>query len=971
MFTKSLKKRTFAASVLALSIAAGTVAMAAEKGVVEVFTTSQSSLNKTQELWDNREFKLRQMEYLDRGLIAVKTANGVFVSWRWLGTESYTTKYNLYRDGERINAFPLNVTNYTDTGGGLDSKYQVAAVVDGVEQEMCGEVSAWADNKFEIPLNDPPVAVRPDGSPKLNEDGSQVYYEPTETSIADLDGDGQYEIILKWDPSDRCDNSVHGITSPLIIDAYKLDGTKMWRINLGYNIRTGSHYTQLMVYDLDGDGKAEVVCKTADGTTDNAGNVVGDKSKLWRNEQGRILEGPEYLTAFDGETGTIIDTVDYVPDRGNVEDWGDSYGNRVDRFLACVAYLNGETPSVVMCRGYYTRIAVTAWNLVDRKLKMVWAFDSDKGYPEFMAQGNHSVCAADVDLDGKDEIVYGGMVVDDDGTGVYSTGLGHGDAQHTSDLIPSRPGLEIFSVHEESESRFGVEMRDARTGEILWGSYENADIGRGVSDDIDPNWPGAESWAADKMIASTGKLICKKPVISQNFLIYWDGDLGRELQDSNHIDKWIPETNRTKILFLPKGYVSNNGTKATPGITCDLFGDWREETILFKDDRSSMAIFTTTEPTDYKIYTLMHDLQYRTSIAWQNVGYNQPPHLGYYLGFDTTKIPSSRVQIEHNGKTYTNPDLAEGIKYYPIDSLKRDEGVAMVVNNSLAFVNGSIKRIDSENFEITPYIKNGRTLVPIRFIAEALGAEVDWNEAKREVTIKLGNDTIKMKINQTSFTINRQARELDAAATISKGRTFVPLRAVAETFGKKVAWDDRGIIYINDVSETLDQTAGSIILENITDYIEPEIVSTEPERIDGAKMNDKQIPVYGVESSSDDGNIAQGAVDGNFTTRWNAYGDGETLVIDFNEVKDVAAVAASYFKGNERKYYFDIAVSEDGKTWTTVLEKQESSGNTANIEELEMFKFTETVKARYVKYIGHGSSSNDSNNMYEFIAIAP
>lgn len=972
MFFDKSEKYRIMSGLLALFILSGSsTAFAAEKGVVQKFTTNKSAAAKTEKLWNEREFSTRQLEYLNRGLVAVKSDYGIFVSWRWLGTESNATKYNLYRDGKRINAFPLNITNFTDTGGTLESHYSVAAVVDGVEQEKCDEVSPWEDNKLEIPLTDKPKAVNPDGSQKLNDDGSEAYYEPTETSIADLDGDGELEIVLKWDPSDRKDNSMHGLTSPTILDAYKLDGTKMWRINLGYNIRSGSHYTQFMVYDLDLDGKAELVCKTADGTTDNEGNTVGDADKIWRDgTTGRILSGPEYLTAFNAETGTIIDTTEYIPGRGNVADWGDEYGNRVDRFLACVAYLDGKTPSVVVGRGYYTRMAITAYGLVDGKLTKQWAFDTDKNKGEYMGQGNHSIAVADVDMDGRDEIIYGAAVIDDNGEGLYSIGLGHGDAQHTGDLIPDRPGLEIFSVHEESDAEFGVEMRDARTGEIIWGSYENADVGRGVSDDIDPNYPGAESWAADKMVSASGELIYEKPSISQNFLIYWDGDLGREVQDGNHIDKWVPEKNKTQLLFTAKGYESNNGTKATPGITCDILGDWREETILFKSDDTAMAIFTTTEPTDYKIYTLMHDLQYRTYIATQNVGYNQPPHVGYYLGFDTEEIPVSRAMTVHDGITAINPELEKGTKFYPIESLVQSAGVSMVVNEPFALSNGSMMRIDSENIDIVPYISNDRTLVPLRFIAEAFGATVDWNDAKREITIKQDKKTIKMVIDSKAYTINRKAAELDVPATIKEDRTFIPLRAVAEALGKKVAWDSRGIIHISDDLENVTEAEGTILYDSIVSYVEPENINKGPVAIETEQLNAKQIPVFAVEATADDGNIAEGAVDGNFSTRWNAFGDGSALTIDFNEIKDVAAVAAAYYKGDQRQYYFDIAVSTDGENWSTVLKNQASSG-TAGAQQLEMFKFSETLKARYIKYIGHGSSTNDSNNIWEFIAIAP
>lgn len=602
----------------------------------------------------------------------------------------------------------------------------------------------------------------------------------------------------------------------------------------------------------------------------------------------------------------------------------------------------------------------------------MWTFDTDRNNPDYMGQGNHSISVSDVDFDGKDEIIYGGAVIDDDGTGMYSTGLGHGDAQHIGDLIPSRPGLEIFSVHEESHSIYGEEMRDARTGEFIWGVHEEgADVGRGVSDDIDPRYPGCESWSSSGiMISAAGEIIAHKPSISQNFLIYWDGDLGRELQDGNHIDKWMPEKNKTNLIFSTKGYESNNGTKASPGITCDIFGDWREETIYFKKDDTSMAIFTTTIPTDYKIYTLMHDLQYRTYICTQNVGYNQPPHLGYYLGYDTTEIPVSRVKVHHNGKIYGNPDLEKDVKYYPIDTLKRDNSVAMKIGISNALVNDTMKKIDSDNKDIVPLVEKGISLVPLRFISEAFGAVVDWNEDKQQITIKDGGNTIKLLINSDTYTINQKEYKLDTPSKIIDDIAFVPFRAIAEALGKVVEWDNRGLIYISEEKVVLTENSKAILIDTLEKYVEPENANKEPAPIETEKLNEKQITIFSVESSSDDGNIAEGAVDGDLSTRWNAFGDGETLTLTFDEVKEVAAVAASYFKGDQRQYYFDIEISEDGKKWKKVLTNQSSSG-TAENNQIEIFEFSQTEKALCIRYIGHGSSTNDSNNMWEFIALMP
>lgn len=913
-----------------------------EKGVIQVFEQNSETVANNWKLWNNREFTTRQMEQLDRGLVAVKTDEGVFVSWRWLGDESNTVKYNLYRDGKKVNPFALNVTNYTDTNGTEESTYQVAAVVDGVEQERCEAVTVWEDSYIEIALNVPEPYQKRGIGQGIGE------YAPNETSIADLDGDGEYEIVLKWYPNDAKDNSQEGLTSPTILDAYEMDGTFMWRINLGPNIRSGAHYTQFMVYDLDGDGKAEVVCKTADATIDNAGNSVGDPEGYYARATGRILTGPEYLTVFNGETGTIIDTIEYEVGRGKVTDWGDGNGNRADRFLACVAYLNGSTPSVVMCRGYYTRAYLAAYNFVDGKLEKVWSFDSnDAGNEAAAGQGNHSVAVADVDMDGKDEIIYGGAAIDDDGTLMYSTGLGHGDAQHTGDLIPNRPGLEVFSVHESLGAAFGMEMRDAMTGDILWGSYEGSDVGRGVSADIDPSYPGNESWAAGKLVASTGEVISHDPSISTNFRIYWDGDLGDEVQDGNHIDEWVSEDNATKRLVAYKDYTSTNGTKATPGITCDLIGDWREETILFKNDGTTMAIFTTTIPTDYKVYTLMHDLQYRTYIATQNVAYNQPPHTGYYLGFDTKEIPVPRVTWKKGDTVVINPDLANGEKYYGIETLTREVGVALKVGALYAIANDSVVRVDSVNNQNAPYESNGMVFVPLTFIAESF-----------DVTAEYKDGVCKLDGKEVS---------LETAVVTVNDTVYVPL-SIVKALDMVVTMADNGYVYIKDEAVTLDADTVKLIADIIDNYAEPQ-KETESTPIAAETIMQNQIPVYGVVASTDDGNIAEGAVDGSFETRWNGWDDGATLTLDLGEVKQIASIAAAFYKSNERNYYFDIEVSVDGETWTTVLEAQESP--IILEKELAMFKFPETVSARYLRYVGHNSSSNNANNIWELIVLAP
>jgi rhamnogalacturonan endolyase len=420
----------------------------------------------------------------------------------------------------------------------------------------------------------------------------------------------------------------------------------MWRIDLGINIRAGAHYTQFMVYDLDSDGKAEVACKTADGTVDGAGTVIGNASADYRNTSGYILTGLEYLTIFNGQTGAALVTTNYLPARGSVSSWGDSYGNRVDRFLACVAYLDGVHPSLVMCRGYYTRAVLAAWDWQNGQLTQRWVFDSDDGTPgnsAYQGQGNHNLSVGDVDGDGKDEIIYGACAIDNDGTGLYTTGLGHGDAMHLSDMDPDRPGLEVWDAHESDRST-GGEFREAGTGQLIWGKASTKDVGRAVAGNILAGFKGYQMWAAGGvggLYDRYGNNVGRTPS-SSNFLIWWDGDVVRELLDSNHIDKYGLSSD-TRLLTAD-GCSSNNGTKSTPCLSGDILGDWREEVIFRTSDNTALRIYTTTTTTNYRLYTLMHDPQYRLSVAWQNVAYNQPPHTGFYLGDGMSTPPTPNIK---------------------------------------------------------------------------------------------------------------------------------------------------------------------------------------------------------------------------------------------------------------------------------------------------------------------------------------
>lgn len=602
---------------------------------------------------------VRKLEYLDRGIVAMRTDNGIFISWRILQPEYKTTTFELYRDGQFIASFCKEEnSNYLDKEGTINSRYAIKAIT-GNKTTMSAEVNVLESNYFDIPLEKPEDGITPAG---------ELYtYSANDLSVGDVNGDGRYEIFVKWYPSNAKDNAHLGYTGNTLIDCYTLKGERLWRIDLGVNIRSGAHYTQFMVYDYDGDGVAEMVCKTADGTVDGTGAVIGDATKDYRNSEGIIIEGPEYLTLFDGRTGKALDTIEYEPVRGDSKLWGDGEGNRVDRFLAATAYLNGETASVIMCRGYYTRSVLVAYDIKEKKLVKRWVIDSDDGVPELAGQGAHSLSVADIDQDGYDEIIYGSAVIDHDGTLSYSTKFGHGDALHVGKFNLDHEGLEVFMTHEETPNEYGIEMHDAKTGEVLF-SFPSAteDIGRGVVADIDPRFKGAQVWyyapdnhrrvpGTEGFCTADGKPI-KGPVPPANFVIWWDGDLGREILDHEFdeiqkagpgvISKWNWETETIDVLLKAEGTLSNNGTKGNPGLQVDLFGDWREEVIWRLADSSALRVYSTTDISEHRIYTLMHDSQYRVAISWQNVAYNQPPHPSFYIGFDKEYVKPPTPEIE-------------------------------------------------------------------------------------------------------------------------------------------------------------------------------------------------------------------------------------------------------------------------------------------------------------------------------------
>lgn len=595
-----------------------------------------------------------KMEYLNRGLHAVPDGKGnVLISWRLFGTEDSTANFNLYKSAAgKTPAAKFVVTKATSYFDRLDTTttctYTLKAVMNGKEEKQGTSIQLVPGLKkyLAIPLQTP------------------TGYAANDASVGDMDGDGDYEIVIHMTGKGK-DNSQGGFTDPPIFQCYTLEGSLLWSINLGKNIREGAHYSQFMVYDFDSDGKAEVAMKTADGSIDGKGTVIGDSSKDYRNEKGYILSGPEYLTIFDGLTGEALSTVDYIPPRHgklnpSTEElkavWGDGYGNRMDRFLACVAYLDGQHPSLVMCRGYYTKTVLAAFDFKNKQLVKRWVFDSDaNGNKSFAGQGNHNLSVTDVDADGRDEIVYGQMTIDDNGKGLYTTGIGHADALHVSDLDPSRPGLEVFSIQEHFGDA-GANFRDAATGEVIWkkASVKAGDDGegpgRGLALDIDPRYEGYECWVAGAGI--TGLFDNKGNKIAErtpacNMGIYWDGDPLSEILNGVNISKWDYDSSRAYKIFdaREEGCASNNGTKANPCLSADILGDWREELICRTADSKELRIYSTAIPSSLKLYTLMHNPQYRLSIAWQNVAYNQPPHVSYYLGQGMKLPPKPPIQI--------------------------------------------------------------------------------------------------------------------------------------------------------------------------------------------------------------------------------------------------------------------------------------------------------------------------------------
>ena len=583
------------------------------------------------------------VERLGRGAVAVRTSpDTVMVGWRYLSSDPLRVAFNVYRDGERLTPEPVAVsTQFFDPNASTRAaRYEVRPVVDGRElPDGRGACVLPADapcGYLEIPLQQPESQLMPDGS--------SCSYVANDASAGDVDGDGEMEIVLKWDPTNSKDNSHSGFTGTVFLDAYKMDGRRLWRIDLGRNIRAGAHYTQFMVYDLDGDGCAEVVAKTADGTVDGQGKVIGDPEADYRvgvgdtlpGRKGYIASGPEFLTVFSGRTGEALQTIDYIPPRGRLDDWGDNYANRSERYLAAVAYLDGRHPSVVMCRGYYTRSVLAAFDWDGRQLKSRWVFDTDSArWASYAGQGNHNLRVADVDGDGCDEITYGSCAIDHDGTGLYNTGMGHGDALHLTAFDPSSDRLQVWDCHENR--RDGSDFRDAATGKVIFQLPSGKDVGRCMAADIDPTNYGVEMWssASGGIRNIKGEVVCDSPKgLPMNMAVWWDGDLLREMLDHETVSKYDWTARECRPLAKFDGCSFNNGTKSNPCLQGDIVGDWREEVVVRTADSKALRVYVSPLPTAYRFHTFLEDRPYRLSIVTENVAYNQPTQPGFYFGAD-------------------------------------------------------------------------------------------------------------------------------------------------------------------------------------------------------------------------------------------------------------------------------------------------------------------------------------------------
>ena len=755
----------------------------------------------------------RQMEAIDRGLVVSNVGKaGMLVSWRLLGTENADTEFNLYRDGEKIASIGKNEgTNFLDKSGKISSKYTVSAVVGGKEGEkkavsfVFDSMVVYGGRTFPykvLKLDRPKSQVMPDSEKTV------TGYTPDDMSVGDLDGDGEYEFIVKWMPDNFKDNSQQmegSYTGTVFLDAYKLDGTKLWRISLGKNIRGGAHYTPFQVYDYDGDGKAEIVMKTGDGTIDGKGKVIGDSTKDYRNKSGIIITGPEYLTVFRGSDGAEITTIDYVPSRdirnfGPYDslglNWGDTYGNRCDRFLSATAYLDGVHPSLIIARGYYTAAYVVAYDFDGKNLKQRWFHKSETPGEGLFGQGNLNIVVGDLDDDGLDEIVYGSAALNHDGTVRYSLGLGYGYAAYIGDFDPDHAGREVWAIHSQYEkAEYIAEFRDDK-GKIIFGDKPvmEKENGRAMAADIDSASRGYEMWSYVPSVMHSAKgtpieladtLDPEWPylgrVVPTHFRIYFDGDIQDELLNGPIISKFNQEKRTVETYFdgeTTLHLIGSQSSKNYPNLIADIFGDWREEFIFHSEiDSSKIYIFSTPVTTPYRVYTLMHDAQYRQAIAWQNVAYNLPAHLSYYLPDKVKKLTKPDVYAVGENEYAVYPDAVitksagNEKQTVTVDSAISDISYSFIFCTGVkaeGLPEGVSAKVDSAAKTVKISGKPSKTGT-FKYTLTTVGSKAGNATAKGEIVVKAAEvkpDTSKTDSTKTDTTKTDSSKVVSTASSI-------------------------------------------------------------------------------------------------------------------------------------------------------------------------------------------------------------
>ena len=859
MSTKKIIAIVIAAAVSASSISAFAAKFTPSDGA-DGFSVgyyeddwNEADRAEMEKLYEARPKVERQMENLSRGLVAVRSDIGNFVSWRFLGTDGQSKSYNLYRNGEKLNSEPINTSSYADATAPEGAEYTLVALENGTETDEKATAKAWDKNYISIPVKEREGYIIDDGA------------------VGDLDGDGDYEYIVRRTPIGYFDKlQVEEGTKKIIdtrdkyilLEAYKQDGEHLWTLDIGKN-EANEIDVNFLVYDMDGDGRAEVVMRSYDGMTDGKGNKIGiadaDYTQSLQKQKDRqyFAEGNEYLSVFDGMTGEETMRTELLPKRDPLSDWSYKYTDtsrltkRASHYLFGLAYLDGVTPSVVMVRGAWDNVRAAAWHVADGKLVNDWVHNTEnkEDVNNIWGAWNHNLCVADVDYDGKDEILSGPAAIDHDGSEMYAVKasgedgaeqkLLHGDAFDVAYMDPDYNGYLVWACHETKNLPANIELHDARTGQVKFGYGKNKDTGRSRAADIDPTHRGWEVWGStgtipmnvsgEPIVDGTGKPIEEGSktidgfnnfkyyrtfdgsiekddegndalgTLPMNFKVYWDGDLLSEFLDGTRVSEWNWDDKRVDVIFDAKDCASNGGTKAVPVLSADLFGDWREEIVWKTADEKELRVYSTAIPTDYKIPTLMHDYYYRSCIAVQNNHYNQPPNVSYYLGAETTEVPIFEGYVVKDGQKVTNPDLTGSHGTYKIGGGETAASVELLINSPYAYIGKKLTKVDEKDDKVVPFVAEGdRTLVPVRFISESFGMEVGFDNDTRKVTLSGNGYNIEMTLDSAEYTVNGAKKTLDVAAKSYNGRTMIPLRAMAEAIGKKVYWNPVGYIFIGD-----------------------------------------------------------------------------------------------------------------------------------------------------------------------------